>query len=176
MISNTVASNTAANGAGFYVADSDAQIKGNTVTNNRAWSRRRAMDAAAAVYLGPGAANITQNVFQSNEAIYGGGCYFEDTAASLLPKIRSIRNSGGPPAAAFISTTAAMRPSAPTRSPNNAANGTGESDGGGGLYLESSNTGDSREHHTGNRAATGGGVYLFSFSNASLDQKHHHAE
>jgi predicted outer membrane repeat protein len=167
VISNTLTANTAAIGGGLYVVNSPAQIKGNTVANNRSIATTPGSGRGGGCYLGPGATVVTQNTFQTNEAIYGGGCYLEETAAvftgnQVLTNIARVSGGG-----LYVnnSSDAFLRLNTIT---GNFANGTGENDGGGGLYLESSNSGIQENIIRTNQGTRGGGAYLFSFSNASL--------
>jgi hypothetical protein len=77
---NIISGNTANWGGGLYLFYSDADVMGNAIIANRAFSN------AGGVYLGPSAANLSGNSIVSNTASSdGGGLYLESARKQGLP-------------------------------------------------------------------------------------------
>ena len=167
VISNTVTANTARNGGGIVVRGGAPQITGNILRSNRALDGTSGNGRGGACFLGEGSPLLRGNTIQSNQAIDGGGCYLLNSQA-LLELNNLMTNTAGRAGGGIYladSSQAVVRENSVT---DNVANGTGENDGGGGIYFEASNTAVENNVLTGNRATAGGGAYLFSFSNATV--------
>jgi uncharacterized repeat protein (TIGR01451 family) len=169
VISNTITANNAANGAGFYAINSDANINGNTITNNKALNNTPDNGRGGGCYVGPGSTNIISNLFQGNQAIYGAGCYLNDTGSQfrLNQFLANTATKSGGGLYASNSTDALIQENLIN---GNQASSTDADNGGGGIFLESSSLTARFNTITNNSANAGGGAYLASFSNATLEE------
>ncbi|MEX1019044.1 MAG: right-handed parallel beta-helix repeat-containing protein, partial [Litorilinea sp.] len=168
IISHTITGNQANQGGGVYVDTGEPQFVGNTVANNTAFPTNPP-GRGGGFYFAASGGQMAQNVIEQNQADDGGGIYLDQAEVQVvgneITANVATRAGGG---VYFLSTNDARV--AENQITQNRANGTGENDGGGGLYYESSRAGSAQNQILNNSAFAGGGIYLFSFSNAPLEE------
>lgn len=169
IISNTITANIAANGAGFYAEESGAVLTGNTVTNNKALNATTGNGRGGGCFVGAGSTNVNNNLFEGNQAILGAGCFLNDSSANIRTNeflANIATNSGG---GLYLRNSSGASIQENTID-SNRANSTAADNGGGGLFVESSNSTIRLNTVTNNIANAGGALYLFSFSNANVQE------